>query len=49
MKSKDHNTAIFTFKELEKYKEIIATSNPVSAAGIPFAVTLTELKKVKVK
>ena len=49
MKSKGHNTASFNFKELEKYKEIKAHNNPVTAAGIPFAVTLTELLKEKVK
>jgi hypothetical protein len=49
MKSKGHNTASFNFKELEKYKEIKANNNPISAAEIPFAVSLTELMKVKVK
>jgi len=49
MKSKGHNTASFTFKELEKNKEIKAHSNHVAAAGMPFAVTLTELIKEKVK
>lgn len=47
--SNDFNGASFNFKDLEKYKEIKAKNNPVTAAGIPFAVTLTELMKVKVK
>jgi hypothetical protein len=47
--SKDLDTASFNFKELEKYKEIKANNNPVIAAGIPFAITLTELMKVKIK
>ncbi|HRH03130.1 MAG TPA: DUF2357 domain-containing protein [Bacteroidia bacterium] len=47
--SKDLNTASFNFKELEKYKEIKANNNPVTAPGIPFAISLTELMKVKIK
>jgi len=47
--SEDFNGANFNFKELEKYKEIKSKNNHVTAAGIPFAVTLTELMKVKVK
>lgn len=47
--SNDFNGAIFNFKELEKYKEIKSKNNHVTAAGIPFAVTITELMKVKVK
>ena len=47
--STDFNGASFNFKDLEKYKEIKAKNNPVKAAGIPFAVTLTELMKEKVK
>ena len=45
----DFKGASFNFKELEKFKEIKAKNNHVIAAGIPFAVTLTELMKVKVK
>ncbi|MDP3930682.1 MAG: hypothetical protein Q8R57_16805 [Bacteroidota bacterium] len=47
--SKDFNGASFNFKELEKYKEIKSKNNHITAAGIPFAVTLTELMKEKVK
>jgi len=47
--SNDFNGASFNFKELEKYKEIKSQNNHVTAAGIPFAVTLTELMKEKVK
>jgi len=47
--SDDFNGASFNFKDLEKYKEIKAKNNHVTAAGIPFAVTLTELMKEKVK
>jgi hypothetical protein len=43
------NGASFNFKELVKFKEIKTKNNPVTAAGIPFAVTLTELMRVKVK
>ena len=49
MKSKGHNTASFNFKELEKSKEIKAQNNPVTAAGIPFSTTMTELMKTKIK
>ncbi len=45
----DFKGASFNFKELEKFKEIKAKNNHVTAAGIPFAVTLTEVMKVKVK
>ena len=47
--STDFKGASFLFKNLEKYKEIKSKNKYVSAAGIPFAVTLTELMKVKVK
>lgn len=47
--SEDFNFASFNFKELEKYKEIIAKNNIISAVGIPFAVKLTELMRVKIK
>ncbi len=47
--SNDFNGASFNFKDLEKYKEIKAKNTHVTAAGIPFAVTLTELMKEKVK
>jgi hypothetical protein len=47
--SNDFNGASFNFKELEKYKEIKSKNNHVTAAGIPFAVTLTELMKEKIK
>ncbi len=47
--SADFNGANFNFKELEKYKEIKSKNNHVTASGIPFAVTLTELMKEKVK
>lgn len=47
--SNDLNYASFNFKELEKYKAIKASNNHVTAAGIPFAITLTELMKVKIK
>ena len=43
------NEASFNFKDLEKFKEIKAKNNHVTGAGIPFAVSLTELMKVKVK
>ena len=36
-------------KNLIKYKEIKSINNPITAAGIPFAVTIKELMKVKVK
>lgn len=49
MNNKGHNTASFNYKDLEKYKEIKAKNNPVTAAGIPFAVSLIELMKIKVK
>lgn len=43
----DFNGASFNFKELEKYKEIKATTdNPRKAPGIPFAVSLSELYQV---
>jgi DNA-binding transcriptional regulator YhcF (GntR family) len=47
--SKDFNGASFNFKELEKYKEIKAKNNHVTAPGIPFAVTIKELMKEKIK
>lgn len=47
--SDDFNFARFNYKELEKYKEIITKNNIISAVGIPFAVTLTELMRVKIK
>jgi hypothetical protein len=47
--SNDFNGASFNFKELEKYKEIKSKNFRRTAAGIPFAVTLTELMKEKVK
>ena len=47
--SNDFKGASFNFKNLEKYKEIKSKNNHVTAAGIPFAVTLTELMKEKVK
>ena len=47
--STDFNGASFNFKELEKYKNIKSKNNHVTAAGIPFAVTVTELMKTKVK
>jgi hypothetical protein len=49
MKCKGHNTASFNFKEIEKYKEIKAHYNPVTAAGISFSITLTELMISKKK
>lgn len=40
----------WNFKELEKYKEILdKEANFRKAAGIPFAVSLTDLMKVKRK
>ena len=45
----DFNGASFNFKELEKYKTIKSKNNHVTAAGIPFAVTVTELMKTKLK
>ena len=45
--SKDFNGASFNFKELEKYKEI--PENKHKKPAIPFAITLTELMRVKVK
>ena len=47
--SNDLNNDSFNFKELEKYKAIKASNNPVTASGIPFAITLTELMQVKIK
>lgn len=47
--TKDFNSANFNFKELEKYKAIQAKYPPIIAAGMPFAVTLTELMKVIIK
>ena len=47
--SADFNRVSFSFKDLEKYKEIKAMNNHVSASGIPFAVSLTDLMRVKVK
>ena len=47
--STDFNEASFNFKELEKYKNIKSKNNDGIAAGIPFAVTVTELMKTKVK
>ena len=47
--SNDFKGASFNFKDLEQYKEIKSKNNHVTAAGIPFAVTLTELMKEKVK
>jgi len=47
--STDFNGASFNFKSFEKYEEINSKNNHVTAAGIPFAVTLTELMKEKVK
>lgn len=49
VESNDFKGASFNFKNLEKYKEIKSKNNHVIAAGIPFAVTLTELMKEKVK
>jgi hypothetical protein len=49
LESTDFNGASFNFKDLEKYKEINAKNNHVTASGIPFAVSLTELMRVKVK
>ena len=46
--SNDFNSASFNFKELEKYKTIQnKVTNKRIAAGLPFAITLTELMKVK--
>ncbi len=43
----DFNGASFNFKELEKFKEIKATTNnPYKAPAIPFAVSLSELYQV---
>lgn len=47
--SEDFNFASFNFKELEKYKEIISKNSRISSIGIPFAVQLTELMRVKIK
>jgi hypothetical protein len=47
--SNDFSGASFNFKDLEQYKAIKSKYNHVTAAGIPFAVTLTELMKEKVK
>ena len=47
--SNDFSGASFNFKDLEQFKEIKSKNNHVTAAGIPFAVTLTELMKEKVK
>jgi predicted component of viral defense system (DUF524 family) len=45
--SNDFNKASFYFKELDRYKEI--PEDKYRKPAIPFAVTLTELMKVKVK
>jgi len=47
--SNDFAGASFNFKELREYTEIIKKHNPITSAGIPFAVTLTELMRAKVK
>jgi predicted component of viral defense system (DUF524 family) len=47
--SNDFGGASFNFKNLEQYKEIKSKNNHVTATGIPFAVTLTDLMKEKVK
>lgn len=47
--SADFNGASFNFKDLEKFKEIITKNNPITAVGIPFAITLAELMEVKIK
>ena len=47
--SKDFNGASFNFKDLEKYKNIKSKNIHVTAAGIPFVVTVTELMNTKVK
>ena len=39
----------FDFKKLEKYQKVIKNKNIRKAAGIPFAVTLTELMKTRIK
>lgn len=46
----DFNFAGFSYKNLDKYKEILnAEPNKYKAAGIPFAISLTELMRVKIK
>ena len=45
----DFNGESFNVKELENYKTIKSKNNHMAAAGIPFAVTVTELMKTKVK
>jgi len=45
----DFDQASFNFKDLEKFKEIKSKYDRYRAPGIPFAITLTELMKVKVK
>lgn len=45
----DFNGASFNFNNLEKFKEIKAMYNSFTAAGIPFAVSVADLMKVKVK
>jgi len=45
----DFNSVSFNFKELVTFKEISETTELGSAEGIPFAVSLTELMKAKVK
>jgi hypothetical protein len=47
--SNDFKGASFNFKDLEQYKEIESKNNHETAVGIPFAVTITELMKAKVK
>lgn len=46
--SKDLNNVSFNFRELEEYKTITSNNNPVTAAGIPFAISLSELMRVKI-
>jgi hypothetical protein len=48
--SKDFESASFEFKKLDKYKSITENIKKTRiATGIPFAITLTELMKVKIK
>lgn len=47
--SNDFNGAKIDFKKLAEFKEISSKNNPVVAAGVPFAVSLTELMQVVIK
>ncbi|WP_187695221.1 hypothetical protein [Chryseobacterium sp.] len=50
MSDPEFEDVLWDFKELEAYKKIqLEVKNPYSKAGMPFAVSLTKLMRVKVK